>query len=99
MIRVYEELNRGMQLSRRGFVAISAGLGALALPRVGLTAATPADLTFRIMRKDSEIGTHRVAFSPTAQGFDVDVTIELAVKMAFVTVYSYEQHGRDTWSA
>jgi len=99
MIRVYEELNRGMGLSRRGFIAISAGLGALALSRIGRAAATPADLTFRILRKDSEIGTHHVAFSPTAEGFDVDVTIGLAVKMAFVTVYRYEQYGRDTWSA
>jgi hypothetical protein len=59
--------------------------------------ALPASLQFKVFRKGDEIGMHRVTFTPTAAGFDVDVDVELAVKMAFITVFRYRQTARDSW--
>jgi len=85
-------------VTRRRFVALSAALGAMALPRLGQSAAPPQDILFRVLLKGGDIGTHRVTFAPTAVGFDVDIGIDLTVKVAFITAYRYEQLGHDSWS-
>ena len=51
----------------------------------------------RPIRNGDEIGSHGIAFAPTATGFEVDVAIDIVVKMAFVTVYRYNQEGHDVW--
>ena len=83
-------------LGRRSVLALAAST--LLLPTTELLAApVPRDLSFRIYRKGEEIGVHRIRFAPVPGGMSVDTEIDLKVKMAFVTVFSYEQRGRDIW--
>ncbi len=83
-------------LARRTLVGGLATLGVAALVRPAL-AAPPQDVQFKVFREGSEIGTHRVGFRPTPGGFDVDVSIQLQVKIAFITVFRYSQTARDNW--
>jgi hypothetical protein len=57
--------------------------------------AAPADLKFDVFRKGSHIGTHAIQFASSGDGLAVASQLELAVKVAFSTVYGYEQIGRD----
>ena len=59
--------------------------------------ALPPNSTFDVYRKGSRIGLHEMRFEPSAEGLSVSSRVELAVKMAFVTVYSYQQTGQDVW--
>lgn len=59
--------------------------------------ASPGGVTFRVIRKGTDIGSHQVRITPIAGGFTVDVKIELAVKLAMITVFYYRQTARDTW--
>ena len=52
---------------------------------------------FTIMRGDSPIGTHYVAFTRAGDLLTVDMRTEIAVKIVFVTVYRYSQHTRQVW--
>jgi hypothetical protein len=54
---------------------------------------------FTILRGDSPIGTYRVAFSREGDTLTVDLTSEIAVKVAFVTVYRFSQVTRQVWKA
>jgi Family of unknown function (DUF6134) len=86
-----------IRLGRRNLLALPGG-GALALT---LPATASADLppktVFRIQRGGSVIGTHELHFAPLADGIEVQVEVEIAVKAAFVTVFRYEQHAVDRW--
>jgi hypothetical protein len=83
----------GASVARRGLLGMAAGLLLPAWP----APAAPAGVTFKVFRKGTDIGTHRIAISPTADGFTVDINIELAVKLAMITVFYYRQTARDTW--
>ncbi len=79
-----------------GFAAAGAGL--LLAPPLAIGAETkPADLLFDVYRKGSKIGVHRVTFVPKDGGFQAQTEIDLAVKLAFITVYTYKQTGHDVW--
>ena len=88
----------GVTLSRRGLGAILLG-GSIAWlqPRIATGAAVPAPLNFDVYRKGDTIGSHRVNFEPDAEGFIARTTVSLAVKVAFVVAYRYEQSAVDTW--
>ncbi len=94
-----EEPGRGLGLTRRTFAGLAAGglaAGGLLVPAAPVLAA-PASVTFRVFRKGDEIGMHSVTITPAAGRLDVDVKIELAVKLAMITVFYYRQTARDTW--
>jgi hypothetical protein len=59
----------------------------------------PADLVFDVLRKGRRIGSHEVRFraDPGGGGFTAGTTIDLAVKIAFVTAYRYRQDAADRW--
>jgi hypothetical protein len=40
-----------------------------------------------------------VRFEPTADGFDVTTDIDIAVKLAFITAFRFNQHALDRWVA
>jgi hypothetical protein len=87
----------GIIASRRLFLALSASAIALGVPRLTLAGALPENRTFRVFHDGSEIGTHQITFTPEDKGFAVDVDIDIAVKIAFITAYRYNQKGRDRW--
>ena len=80
---------KAIALAGSGMVAI--GLGSRA------AAAAPADIHLNVSRKGSPIGTHVIRFSQTGSTLKVTSQIDLRVKVAFITVYSYQQTADDDW--
>jgi hypothetical protein len=77
------------------------GATAQALANFGMPADPPASaqtLTFDVMRDGSSIGTHRVTIREAGNRREVDVAIDMAVKLAFVTVYRYTHRATEIWS-
>jgi hypothetical protein len=85
-------------LARRGAIALvgGGGVGAL-LPSWGHAASPPGRLAFDVHLKGDRIGEHGLEFAPTPHGQRVTSQVDLAVKMAFVTVYRYRQTAQDEW--
>ncbi len=71
--------------------------GSLLLPAKTLASAPTVDRAFRVIRRGEDIGRHHVSFAHKDHGLEVQVEIELAVKLAFITVYRFRQTGRDLW--
>lgn len=86
-------------LPRRRLIGLAAaGAGLLLAPPLASGAATlPVDRTFDVYRNGSKIGQHRIAFEANDRGFRANTDIDLVVKIAFITVYTYRQVGRDVW--
>ena len=85
------------RLGRRKVIAL-AGSGMLAIGFVNRTrAAAPADIQLNVYRKGSPIGTHAIRFSQNGDTLKVTTQIDLRVKVAFITVYSYQQTANDDW--
>ena len=54
-------------------------------------------LSFEVLRGDNSIGLHRVNFERKGDELNVKVDIDLAVKLAFVTVYRYTHQSHEVW--
>jgi hypothetical protein len=69
----------------------------------GLLAATPTlalpsgPLHFTVLRDGSEIGTHDIDVHRDGNETRVDVATDIAVKIAFVTLYRFEHDGHEVW--
>lgn len=88
----------GRALGRRPLLVSLAGATVTGISGAGADAAArPRDLVFAIYRGGSEIGRQTFRFSAAETGFRCDVLIEVAVKIAFVTVYRYRQVGGEAW--
>ena len=83
-------------LDRRRMLTAVGG-GALAMTFAGTAWSMPANQVFNVSRKGSVIGTHAIEFAGDAANLKVANRIKLAVKIAFVTAYRYEQIGEDEW--
>ena len=83
-------------IGRRDALSLVGG-GLLAVGMAQPALAAPADLKFDVFRKGSHIGTHAIQFASSGDGLAVTSQLELAVKVAFITAYRYEQIGRDEW--
>lgn len=58
------------------------------------------DIVFSMDRKGKTIGNHSVRYTPLEDGtLQVDVTIAIKVKFAFITAYRYEHRNTEIWSA
>lgn len=68
-----------------------------AAPTQQLTAGPPRDLAFDLFREGNHIGTHTITFHKEGDRLRVDIDIELAVKVLFVTAYRYVHHNQETW--
>lgn len=72
----------------------------LAVPGGAARAAVvPADglLNFAVMRDGEEIGSHVLTFKQVDDKIHVTIKTRIAVKMAFITVYRFEQDGHEVW--
>lgn len=90
----------GRTTTRRSVLGLLAGGGVgLALGHGAAAAAVGgAELAFRILRAGDPIGEHRVAFAPLgAAGLRVTTEIEVAVRLAFVTLYRFGQRVEAIW--
>jgi hypothetical protein len=72
---------------------------AAAMQTLPLAAAIPATqkLAFEVLRGDADIGRHEVTFRREGEDLHVDVAIDLEVKLAFVTVFTYRHRNHEVW--
>ena len=85
------------RLGRRQAIALL-GSGVLAIGLVSRAGAeAPADIHLIVSRKGSLIGTHVIRFSQAGGTLKVTSQIDLRVKVAFITVFSYQQPASDDW--
>lgn len=79
-------------------ILIAAALAAsVALGDAGGAFAAESDLSFTVLRDGSEIGSHEIRISEAAGKTTVDIETEVAVKLAFVTVYNFDHEGLEIW--
>jgi len=75
--------------------------GALAMPATGLARTAPAATSwgqeFVVSRNGARIGRHLLRFSQDGPRTTAEITIELQVKLAFITVYRYRHVNRELW--
>jgi hypothetical protein len=62
-------------------------------------AGVPEDgrLAFRVMRKDSAIGTHVLTFARLDNGIDVHIAVDLAVGFGPLVLFRYTLRGIEQW--
>lgn len=82
--------------SRRGALAVVGG-GLLAAGLGPAAAAARRDRRFKVYRNDVVIGSHTVRFGAAEGGMRVASRLDLAVKVAFVTLFRYRQAAEDLW--
>jgi hypothetical protein len=76
------------------FLAAAVALS-LILPAVAARAEKP--LTFTVVRKGDDIGTHTLGFTHKGDTLTVDIHTRIAVKVLFATVYKFTCEGTETW--
>lgn len=91
-----------LPLTRRSVLAGLAGTGVMATAPAfaGVELATayqPPILKFQVQRDGSPIGLVAERFQARGNRLQVDVYIELVVKLAFIPVYRYEHRSREVW--
>jgi hypothetical protein len=77
------------------------GISTPASANFGMRDASPATtqtLTFEVQRDGSSIGSHRVTIREAGNRREVEIAIDMAVKLAFVTVYRYTHRATEVWS-
>ncbi len=82
-----------VMINRRDFlsVCIAAPLG------VAMPCVAGNRIAFRIRRKGSVIGAHTLDFAPRDDGFDVAITIDIAVRFGPIPLYHYRMRGVEQW--
>lgn len=96
--------------TRRRVIAVFAALSAavaLAGPSRAETAALPApadplrlygnEIRFDVLRNGDKVGYHLVQFHHTADGLRVESRAEIAVKLWFVSAYSFRYQSIEQW--
>ncbi len=86
--------------SRRAFAGSCLAAAGAVCPGIRPALAStpaPADRSFAISRDGDEIGRHDVRFAATTDGLEVKTTIDITVKVAFLTAFHFEQQARDLW--
>lgn len=64
----------------------------------GALADSGETLRFAVIRGNEQIGTHTIEIRRRAEATDVSIATDVAVKMAFITVYRFEHTGSEEWS-
>ena len=78
--------------------------GGLALMVPGLARAVPQSmpstrqLSFEVWRGSRKLGTHDLVFHPRADGFTVEVAVDIAFRVGPVTLYRYTHHAMERWA-
>jgi Family of unknown function (DUF6134) len=60
-------------------------------------ARPPSDIRFRVLRGGSEIGTHTIAFRSAGDGWSAHTSIDLQVRVAFITAFRFVHDSEETW--
>jgi hypothetical protein len=83
-----------MLIGRRGLLTVPAALLATGAP-----AANGRDrgLGFDVMWRGSKVGRHEVRILETAEGLTVATTVDITIRLAFVTIARFSQTADDLW--
>jgi hypothetical protein len=84
----------------RALATVTAVAAVIALSAVGrLAAALPSagEIAFKVFRDDAPLGHHRVVFRREAEDLQVEIDIQLEVKLAFLTIFRYSHSNREVW--
>ena len=84
----------------------SASLSALALvwplfaqqAVAAAAAAMPAHLEYDVLRNGEPVGQHVMDFKSSGDGLQAQISTNVVVKMAFITVYRFEHSSIRAWS-
>ena len=69
------------------------------LPPRPAAAQSVSEYRFRVVRGGSQIGTHRVSFSPaSSDGATARTDVEIAVRLAGITVFRLTHRFAETWA-
>ncbi|MEO1020747.1 MAG: DUF6134 family protein [Pseudomonadota bacterium] len=79
-----------------GLIGLAAGIG-MVRTNVLAQGSLPRDLAFKVARNGSQVGLYKVQFQPTDSGFSVSASVDIAIKIAFMTVYRYAQSSDCVW--
>jgi hypothetical protein len=82
-------------MDRRTLLAALAALPSLAA--AGPASAGDLSVSFAVMRNGGRIGTHSVQVTQAGERRTADIAIDIAVRFAFVTLYSYRHRAREVW--
>ena len=84
-------------VNRRDFLAICIAPSLAAVAPPVPSCAADNRLAFRILRKDSVIGSHTLDFTPRDNGFDIAVAIDIAVRFGPIPLFHYRLRGTEQW--
>ncbi len=77
---------------------VLAGLGAsLVTGPAPALADAPATRVFRILRNGSDIGRHALTARAIPGGFEIEIDIEIVVRILGIAAYRYELTNREVW--
>lgn len=82
------------ELGRRSLLA-----GGLALLAAPAWAGMPESrrIAFHVVRNGRRIGTHVLTFAPSGNRLDVEIAVDIEVKMMALVLYRYTLRGRERW--
>lgn len=69
---------------------LSAGLSLAAIPSDG-------EMAFKVLRKDSDIGTHSISFRREGEDLHVEISIDLEVGFGPITLFEYTHRNHEVW--
>ncbi len=76
-------------------------LGAVGLPITASWAwqgsAVSRDIAFNVIRAGEPMGSHKVTFRQDGDRLNVDIAIDLEVRLAFIPVFRYTHRNSETW--
>ena len=64
---------------------------------LGAYAPLPGGIGFEVLRDGTAMGSHTLVFEQRGEDLHVTIEIDLAVQLAFVTLYRYEHRNHEVW--
>jgi hypothetical protein len=86
-----------MPMTTRRALLVGASALAAASPLRAAQPAASAERSFAVLRGDSDIGRHRVALTRQGADLNLDVDVDIVVRVLGVAVYRYEMRNREVW--
>ena len=90
-----------LSLGRRAIIGAVAAAGGLALAGQAFPALSSPprrqQIIFDVRRDGANIGRHEVSFRHRGDRLEVDVAIEIEVRLAFIPLFSYSHRNHEVW--